>query len=100
MLISTLIIDPSSSQDHKLKHMADLQSSVVTDSDNRHQIQAQILSWEENLERLYCERFRLKCYMASLQAGELPNPKVSEPSHYVSASFMRLSSSRISSLFQ
>lgn len=71
-------------QDHKLKHMAELQSSVVTDNDTRHQIQSQILTWEENLERLYCERFRLKCYMASLQAGELPNPKVSEPSHYVS----------------
>ncbi|XP_055627876.1 protein still life, isoform SIF type 1 isoform X1 [Toxorhynchites rutilus septentrionalis] len=61
--------------DHKLKHMADLQQSVVTDSDTRHQIQQQILQWEENLERLHCEQFRLRCYMASLQNGELPNPK-------------------------
>lgn len=63
-------------QDHKLKHMADLQQSVVTDTDTRHQIQQQILQWEENLERLHCEQFRLRCYMASLQNGELPNPKV------------------------
>lgn len=63
-------------QDHKLKHMADLQQSVVTDGDTRHQIQQQILQWEENLERLHCEQFRLRCYMASLQNGELPNPKV------------------------
>ncbi|XP_065073399.1 protein still life, isoforms C/SIF type 2 isoform X1 [Ochlerotatus camptorhynchus] len=61
--------------DHKLKHMADLQQSVVTDNDTRHQIQQQILQWEENLERLHCEQFRLRCYMSSLQNGELPNPK-------------------------
>lgn len=63
-------------KDHKLKHMAELQQSVVTDQDTRHQIQTQILTWEENLERLHCEQFRLRCYMASLQSGELPNPKV------------------------
>jgi T-lymphoma invasion and metastasis-inducing protein 1 len=57
--------------------MADLQQSVVTDQDTRHQIQQQITTWEENLERLHCEQFRLRCYMASLQCGELPNPKVS-----------------------
>jgi T-lymphoma invasion and metastasis-inducing protein 1 len=56
--------------------MADLQSSVVTDQDTRLQIQQQIITWEENLERLHCEQFRLRCYMASLQCGELPNPKV------------------------
>ncbi|XP_030373130.1 protein still life, isoforms C/SIF type 2 isoform X6 [Scaptodrosophila lebanonensis] len=61
--------------DHKLKHMAELQQSVVTDQETRHQIQTQILQWEENLERLHCEQFRLRCYMASLQSGELPNPK-------------------------
>lgn len=57
--------------------MAELQQSVVTDQDTRLQIQGQILQWEENLERLHCEQFRLRCYMASLQSGELPNPKVS-----------------------
>lgn len=56
--------------------MADLQQSVVTDQDTRIQINNQILQWEENLERLHCEQFRLRCYMASLQSGELPNPKV------------------------
>lgn len=64
-------------QDHRLKHMAELQQSVVTDQGTQHQIQTQILQWEENLERLHCEQFRLRCYMASLQSGELPNPKVS-----------------------
>ncbi|XP_049865888.1 protein still life, isoform SIF type 1 isoform X7 [Pectinophora gossypiella] len=61
--------------DHKLKHMADLQQSVVSDPDTRAQLSVQMLQWEENLERLHCEQFRLRCYMASLQSGELPNPK-------------------------
>ncbi|XP_066904403.1 protein still life, isoform SIF type 1 isoform X4 [Halyomorpha halys] len=61
--------------DHKLKHMAELQQSVVSDPDTKSQISQQILQWEENLERLHCEQFRLRCYMASLQSGELPNPK-------------------------
>ena len=56
--------------------MAELQLSVVSESENRRQIGAQISAWEENLERLHCEQFRLRCYMASLQHGELPNPKV------------------------
>lgn len=63
-------------QDHKLKHMADLQQSVVSDPETRAQLAVQMLQWEENLERLHCEQFRLRCYMASLQSGELPNPKV------------------------
>lgn len=65
-------------QDHKLKHMADLQQSVVSDPETKQQINNQIVQWEENLERLHCEQFRLRCYMASLQSGELPNPKVSK----------------------
>lgn len=56
--------------------MGELQQSVVQDQDSRHQISTQVLQWEENLERLHCEQFRLRCYMASLQSGELPNPKV------------------------
>ena len=56
--------------------MAELQLSVVSESESRRQIGAQIAAWEENLERLHCEQFRLRCYMASLQHGELPTPKV------------------------
>ena len=56
--------------------MAELQLSVVSESESRRQIGAQIAAWEENLERLHCEQYRLRCYMASLQHGELPNPKV------------------------
>ncbi|XP_008182231.1 protein still life, isoform SIF type 1 isoform X4 [Acyrthosiphon pisum] len=62
--------------DQKLKHMAEVQVEMLTDPDTKEQIKKQILAWEENLERLHCEQFRLKCYMASLQNGELPNPKI------------------------
>lgn len=58
--------------------MADLQQSVVSDLETRAQLAGQMLQWEENLERLHCEQFRLRCYMASLQSSELPNPKVKE----------------------
>ncbi|KAF3430286.1 hypothetical protein E2986_00319 [Frieseomelitta varia] len=73
--LSTAFGDAYLFQDHKLKHMADLQQSVVSDVETRQQINNQIIQWEENLERLHCEQFRLRCYMASLQSGELPNPK-------------------------
>ena len=52
--------------------------SVVSDPGSKAQIEGQIAQWEDNLERLHCEQFRLRCYMASLQNGELPNPKVSK----------------------
>lgn len=65
--------------------MADLQQSVVSDPETRAQLAVQMLQWEENLERLHCEQFRLRCYMASLQSGELPNPKVCLKLYIISA---------------
>lgn len=62
--------------------MAEVEVEMLTDPDTKEQIKKQILAWEENLERLHCEQFRLKCYMASLQNGELPNPKV-HPIFYI-----------------
>ncbi|XP_064601963.1 protein still life, isoform SIF type 1-like isoform X2 [Liolophura sinensis] len=62
--------------DLKMKKMADLQLSVVTDAKSRQAIVKQIAQWEENLEKMYIEQYRLRCYMASLHGSELPNPKV------------------------
>ena len=70
------ITNTFSIKDQKLKHMAELQLSVVSDAESKRQIENQIQQWDENLERICCEQFRLRCYMASLQNGELPNPKV------------------------
>ena len=66
----------SCDQDIKMKKMADLQLKVVSDPKNKQAIEKQISQWNENLEKLYIEQFRLRCYMASLQGSELPNPKV------------------------
>lgn len=63
-------------QDGKMRKMAELQMSVVTDPKSRQAIQKQIAQWEENLEKLYIDQYRFRCYSASLQGSELPNPKV------------------------
>ncbi|XP_065201783.1 protein still life, isoform SIF type 1 isoform X2 [Planococcus citri] len=68
-------VEKALESDHKMKHMAELQLSVVSDPDMKQQLSNQIMQYEENMERLYCEQFRLRCYISSLQNGELPNPK-------------------------
>ena len=35
----------------------------------------QIFLWEQNLEQFHVDLFRCRCYLASLQGGESPNPK-------------------------
>lgn len=35
----------------------------------------QIFLWEQNLERFQMDLFRCRCYLASLQGSEPPNPK-------------------------
>ncbi|XP_030626742.1 T-lymphoma invasion and metastasis-inducing protein 2 [Chanos chanos] len=61
--------------DSKMKKMAELQLSVVSDHRNRKAIESQIQQWEQNLEKFNMELFRMRCYLASLQGTELPNPK-------------------------
>ncbi|XP_077588195.1 rho guanine nucleotide exchange factor TIAM2 [Stigmatopora nigra] len=61
--------------DGKMKKMAELQLTVVSDPKNRKAIENQIQQWEQNLERFNLDLFRVRCYLASLQGGELPNPK-------------------------
>ena len=62
-----------------MKKMAEMQMSVVVDPRSKHAIDKQICQWDENLEKLYIEQFRLRCYTCSLQGTELPNPKVQGP---------------------
>ncbi|KAL4624054.1 T-lymphoma invasion and metastasis-inducing protein 2 isoform X1 [Arapaima gigas] len=61
--------------DSKMKKMAELQLSVVSDPKNRKAIEKQIQQWEQNLEKFNMDLYRVRCYLASLQGGELPNPK-------------------------
>ncbi|XP_037341880.2 rho guanine nucleotide exchange factor TIAM2 isoform X2 [Pungitius pungitius] len=61
--------------DGKMRKMAELQLTVVSDPKNRKAIENQIQQWEQNLEKFNMDLFRMRCYLASLQGGELPNPK-------------------------
>ncbi|XP_046716928.1 rho guanine nucleotide exchange factor TIAM1 isoform X1 [Silurus meridionalis] len=61
--------------DEKMKKMGDMQLSAVTDSKKRKAILEQIFLWEQNLEQFHVDLFRFRCYLSSLQGGELPNPK-------------------------
>ncbi|XP_042177469.1 rho guanine nucleotide exchange factor TIAM2-like isoform X1 [Oncorhynchus tshawytscha] len=61
--------------DCKMKKMAELQLSVISDQRNRKAIKSQIQQWEQNLEKFNIDLFRMRCYLASLQGSELPNPK-------------------------
>lgn len=63
-----------------MRKMAELQLTVVTDPRSRTAIIRQIAQWEENLEKLFIEQYRFRCYSASLQGTELPNPKVGQRS--------------------
>ncbi|XP_061751525.1 rho guanine nucleotide exchange factor TIAM2 [Nerophis ophidion] len=74
--------------DGKMKKMAELQLIVVNDPKNRKAIENQMQQWEQNLERFHLDLFRMRCYLASLQGGELPNPKsllaiASRPTKYI-----------------
>ncbi|XP_053211612.1 protein still life, isoform SIF type 1-like isoform X2 [Panonychus citri] len=68
-------IDRSIEADAKLKHLAELQLTVVADPDSRKQLTDSIRSNDESLESYHCEQFRLRCYLSSIQGTELPNPK-------------------------
>ncbi|KAI4883792.1 hypothetical protein NFI96_006668 [Prochilodus magdalenae] len=61
--------------DSKMKKMAELQLTVISDQKNRKAVESQIQQWEQNLEKFNMELFRMRCYLASLQGSEPPNPK-------------------------
>ncbi|KAM4796438.1 rho guanine nucleotide exchange factor TIAM1 [Rhinophrynus dorsalis] len=61
--------------DEKMKKMGEMQISSVTDTKKKKTILDQIFVWEQNLEQFQMDLFRYRCYLASLQGGELPNPK-------------------------
>ncbi|CAJ0968698.1 unnamed protein product [Ranitomeya imitator] len=61
--------------DEKMKKMGEMQLSSVTDAKKKKTILDQIFVWEQNLEQFQMDLFRYRCYLASLQGGELPNPK-------------------------
>uniref|UniRef100_A0A8C4WTJ2 PH domain-containing protein n=1 Tax=Eptatretus burgeri TaxID=7764 RepID=A0A8C4WTJ2_EPTBU len=61
--------------DEKMKNEAMLKLEEVCDRLSRKAILEQVSQWEQNLERLGLDVFRLRCYLASLEGLEPPNPK-------------------------
>lgn len=59
----------------KLKHMAELQISVISDLETKRSLQAQIRIYEQHFEQYFIEQFRLRSYVASILEQEQPNPK-------------------------
>ena len=60
-----------------MKRMSEGQlARVAGDEAARRSALSQLATWEASLERLSAQRYRAECYIASLRALELPNPKV------------------------
>ena len=59
----------------KLKHMTELQLSVVNDIEAKRSLQSQIRVYEQHFEQYFIEQFRLRSYVASILEQEQPNPK-------------------------
>ncbi|CAL9691865.1 unnamed protein product [Knipowitschia caucasica] len=62
-------------EEQRVKKMAALQLSLITEEETRRRVQHQISRWEQSVESLSLDLFRFRSYLCSLQGLELPNPK-------------------------
>ena len=69
--------------ENKMKKMAELQLNITLDPKSKEAVSKQILQWERNLEKLNVNLYRYKCYMASINSSEAPNPKVFIQSFFI-----------------
>ena len=70
-----------------MKKMASMQVYMPVDAASRQALDRQMISWDENLERLHVEQYQLRCYLAALQgSADLPSTKVPQslPRRYLS----------------
>jgi len=68
-------------QDVKMKKMASMQVYMASDPASRQALDRQMITWDENLEKLHVEQYQLRCYLAALQGADLPTTKVYQPSY-------------------
>lgn len=69
-----LFVPPSTTNDHCARKFVNWWMNC-SPSPTTVLICGQIQQWEQNLERFNMDLFRMRCYLASLQGSELPNPK-------------------------
>jgi len=60
-----------------MKKMASMQVYMASDPASRQALDRQMITWDENLEKLHIEQYQLRCYLAALQGADLPSTKVS-----------------------
>lgn len=87
-------------QEAKLKHMSELQISVISDLETKRSLQAQIRIYEQHFEQYFIEQFRLRSYVASILEQEAPNPKtlLTRSSKHTKALLNKLGVFNVSSL--
>lgn len=61
--------------DERLKKMAILQLKMEKETQMKHSITEQILSWEHSLEFQHATLFRLRCYLSAVEGSSNPNPQ-------------------------
>jgi len=61
-----------------------MQVYMPTDPASRQALDRQMITWDENLEKLHIEQYQLRCYLAALQGADLPSTKVRHYSFVVS----------------
>lgn len=69
------LIEKNIDKESKMKKMAELHLNVTQDSKSKEAIVKQIMQWDKNLEKLNVNLYRNKCYYASINSTEIPNPK-------------------------
>jgi len=60
-----------------MKKMASMQVYMASDPASRQALDRQMITWDENLEKLHIEQYQLRCYLAALQGVDLPSTKAS-----------------------
>lgn len=87
-------------QEAKLKHMSELQLSVISDLETKRSLQGQIRVYEQHFEQYFIEQFRLRSYVASILEQEAPNPKtlLTRSSKHTKALLNKLGVFNVSSL--
>jgi len=53
-----------------------MQVYMASDPASRQALDRQMITWDENLEKLHVEQYQLRCYLAALQGADLPTIKV------------------------
>ena len=59
-----------------MKKMASMQVYMASDPASRQALDRQMVTWDENLEKLHIEQYQLRCYLAALQGADLASTKV------------------------